>query len=100
MIKVIHLNHDIKSSWPEESFVKIFFSIGGTDHYDTLVLYEAVHFREQLVDGLVGVGVMRRVGSLLSHAVYLVNEDNAGCLLFSFFCISDNTSKIEVSFLL
>lgn len=45
-----------------------------------------VHLSQQLVDGLSGVGVHRRLDSLPAHAVQLIDEDDTGSVRFCLFC--------------
>lgn len=45
-----------------------------------------VHFSQQLVDGLPGVGVHRRLDPLPTDAVQLVDEDDARRVSLCLFC--------------
>ena len=67
-----------KPARSEQGPVKVVPPVGGAKHDDPLVLLETVHLGQQLVDGLVGVGVDLGAGSLGAHSVDLINENHAG----------------------
>ena len=57
-------------------------AVGGRQHDDALVVVEAVHLGEELVQRLLALVVGRERGvAPLAHGVDLVDEDNAGRLL-------------------
>lgn len=72
---MLYLN--VKTPRPQQRRIQIIAPVGGPEHDDALVLVEAIHLRQQLIDGLVGVGVQHTVGAFGAHRVYLVDEHNA-----------------------
>ncbi len=57
----LYLHFHIKAAGSQQRLVQVVPSVRGSQHNDALVLVEAVHLGEQLVDGLVGVGMQHRV---------------------------------------
>lgn len=80
---------NIKSSRPQKSLVQVVPAVGGPEDYNALVLVEAVHLAEQLIDGLVGVRVQHAVRPLRPDRVDLVDEYDARSPLFGRLCDSE-----------
>ena len=68
----------VEAAGAEEGLVQVLGAVGCPQDDHALTRHEAVHLREKLVDGLVGIGMQLGVGPLRADAVDLVDEDHAG----------------------
>ena len=78
----LHGDAAIEAAGAKQGRVERLWAVGGGEHHDALVVVEAVHLGEELVQRLLAlvVGVDRHV-ALLAHGIDLVDEDDAGGLL-------------------
>lgn len=80
-----HMYLLVKTTRPDSSRVKDVLVIGSANDQDLVVLLEAVHLRQQLVNGCAGGTVLRaETSALAEQRVYLVYEYNAGLVVFGF----------------
>ena len=72
----------IEPPWPEECRVQHIRPIGGGKHNDTAVASEAIHLRQELINGLLPLVITpTKSGTTLPpDGINLINEDNAGRL--------------------
>ena len=74
----------IESAWPKQGGVQYVRSVGRGDHNDTIIQFKTIHLHEELVQGLLTLIVTTTQASaaMATHCVDLIDEDNAGRLLF------------------
>ena len=81
-VRQFHRHPAVKAAGAGEGRVKGVGAVGGGEDDDPGVALEAVHFRQELVEGLLSFVIAANLAvTLLADSVNLVNEDNAGCLL-------------------
>ena len=80
--------HDaaVEAPRPQQGRVENIGAVGGGDDNDPFVGVEAVHFHQQLVQGLFALVVTaaQSRAALAAHGVDLVDEDQAGSVLLAF----------------
>jgi hypothetical protein len=62
----------IEPPWPQERRVQYTGPVGGSEHNDTAVASEAIHLRQELVNGLLPLVI-----TPTKSGINLINEDNA-----------------------
>ena len=75
----------VEASCPQQCLVENICSVGGSEYDDTRIGAEAVHFGEQLVEGVFAFVVDVHIGvsaSGTSYGVYLVDEDDTRSTCF------------------
>ncbi len=83
----IHRHLAIEASRTQQCRIQNIWAVGGGDDDHPRVALEAVHFGEQLVQGLFALIVPAADArtALATHGVNLVNKDNAGGIFLGFF---------------
>mmetsp|Transcript_80025 Transcript_80025/g.203648 ORF Transcript_80025/g.203648 Transcript_80025/m.203648 type:complete len:409 (+) Transcript_80025:457-1683(+) len=81
----VHLDLPVETPWPNQCRVQDVRAIRGSQHDDTIVAFEPVHLRQELVDGLLTlvVALTESCTTLPAHRIDLVDEDDAWCRLLS-----------------
>ncbi len=82
-IRNAHRHLPVETAGPQQSRVQNVRTVGGGDDDDAFVLTEAVHFDQQLVQGLLPLvmAAAEACAPSSAHGVDLVDEDDAGGLL-------------------
>ena len=82
-VGTVDLDLTVKAAGTEQSGVKHVGTVGGGDDHDALVRAEAVHFHEQLVEGLLTLVVTaaKACASLATDGIDLVDEDDGRACL-------------------
>mmetsp|Transcript_79622 Transcript_79622/g.161930 ORF Transcript_79622/g.161930 Transcript_79622/m.161930 type:complete len:354 (-) Transcript_79622:755-1816(-) len=82
-VRQAHGHATIKSPWPQQGVVQDVRTIGRCHHDDTAVAFEAIHFSQDLIEGLLPliISTTHASTSLSSNSINLINENNAGRLL-------------------
>ena len=77
----------VESSWAQEGWVENVWSVGGGDDDDVVFGFKAVHFDQELVEGLFAfvVATTEPRSAFATYGVNFVNEDDAGCGFFGLF---------------
>src|SRR5579863_2014985 len=77
----------VKASGTQERGVEYVWAVGGSDDDDVGIFVEAIHFDEQLVEGLLAFVVTASAGAiaLATNGVDFVDEHDARCVCFCFF---------------
>lgn len=86
-IRQAHGDLPIESARSQQGLIEHVWNVGGRQNNDASVSLEAVHFREQLVDGLFSL-IVSHTQSLISlptDRVKLINENDAGRVLLGLF---------------
>ena len=81
-IRKLHHDLAVKATWTQQGRIQDIGPIGGRQHDDSGVLFEPVHFREQLVERLFALVVATTDASpaLAANGIDLVDENDAGGL--------------------
>lgn len=80
-------NLSVKSTRSQEGRIEDISAVGSSEDNDSFICLEAVHFDEELVEGVFSfvVGAESLVGSASTHCVDFVDPDDAGCFLSRLF---------------
>ena len=84
----IHLA--VKTAGAQEGFVQYIGAVGGGYDNDAFAAFKAVHFHQQLVEGLLAliVAAAMAAATMATHGVNFVDKDNAGRLFLAWSNIS------------
>ncbi len=82
-IRPVHYDMPVEPARSEQRLVQDLRTIGCGKDNDPFLGVKPIHFREQLCQGLFMLfsAGNTATASGLAHSVYLINKDNAGCLL-------------------
>ena len=77
------MNLPVKPAGAQQCLVQNVCPVGGGHHDHALVGTEAVHFHQQLVQGLLAlvVAAAQAGAALAAHRINLINKDDAGHIL-------------------
>ena len=83
-IRIRYLNLAVEPAGSQQCRIEHVRSVGCGEQYDPLVGFESVHFHEQLVESLFPFVVPATVSgtAMAADSIDLVDEDDAGCILF------------------
>ena len=74
----------VKTAWPQQRLIQHIRTVGGGDNNNALIAFKAVHFHQQLIESLLAlvIAAAPATATVTTDRINLVDEYNAGCLLF------------------
>ena len=77
----------VETTWSQQCLIQHIGTVGGSDNNYALITFKAVHFNQQLVEGLLAlvVAAAPATATVTTDRIDLVDKDNAGGLLFRLF---------------
>ena len=80
----LHRNAAVKAAGARQRGIKRFRTVGRRQNDHTVVALKAIHFGQQLIQGLLALVVAAELAvTLFADGIDLVNENDAGCLFLS-----------------
>ena len=75
-----HFDLTVEATGTQQSFIEHIRAVGGRDDDDALIAFEAIHFDQKLVEGLLALLVAAggANAAVAAHRIDLVDEDDAG----------------------
>ena len=79
-IRQAHIDLTVKAARTQQGLIQNVSAVGGRHDDDAVVGFKAVHFHQQLVQGLLAfiVAAAQTGTALTAHSIDLINEDDAG----------------------
>ena len=96
-VRTVHDHAAVKAARTKQSRVEDLRAVGRRQDQDTLGGVEAVHLREQLVQGLFALVVAAEAPALAGFAdrIDLIDENNTGCTLLGFLKEVAHTARAD-----